>query len=177
MARATPFTEQERMRIRVLHGQGWSATRIAAELKRSTRGVTRVAAGMGMHFDHSQTAAATRAAAIDQRARRARLAERALIEAEECFDDLHRPYIDHAFSQGGAPADRYAQHAAMPTPADKAQLMRAATAALAEHRRLAEFDADDGAKDAKNLLSGLGQALRKVADGIDGTDQKNEDET
>jgi len=177
VARSTPFTDAERMKIRVLHGKGWSATRIATELGRSTRGVTRIAAQMGMHFDHAQTAHATRAAAIDMRACRARLAERALIEAEEMFDDLHRPYMDHAFSMGGDPEQRYSQHAALPTPADKAQLMRAATSALAEHRRLAEFDSDEGAAAAKSLLSGLGQALRTVADGLGDSDQKDEGAT
>lgn len=167
MARGEPFTDTERMKIRVLHGKQWSATRIAQELGRSKSGVTKIAADMDLHFDHEKTAAATHAAAVDMRARRARIAERLLRESEGALDDLHRPYMAHSFSPAGDPEQRFTQHAVMPTPADKNQLMRAAQAALTEHRRLAEFDTDSQAAEAKNMLGDLGKALRSVADAIE----------
>lgn len=144
MGRGEPVTEAERMRIRVLHGQGWAATKIARELKRSVPTVTRTAAKMGMFFDHAQTEAATKAAAIDMQARRARIAARLLDESEELLDDLKRPYVDHTFTPGGD----YVQHAAMPTPQDKAHLTRSAGNLMAEHRRLADFDTDKGGMSA-----------------------------
>lgn len=175
MAAVDPFTDQERMNIRVWHGRGWSATEIAKKLGRSKSGVTKAAAAMDLHFDHSQTEQATRAAAIDMRARRARIAGRLLREAEETLDDLHRPYMDHAFSQGGDTDSRFTQHLAMPTPSDKNQLMRAAQAALTEHRRLAEFDAESQAGEAKNMLGDLGGALRAVADALEDGDGGDRD--
>lgn len=176
MARAEPFTEQERMKIRVMHGRQMSATAIAKELGRSVSGVTKHAAAMDLHFDHAQTANATVTAAIDMRGRRARIAERLLREAEGTLDDLHRPYMDHAFSQGGDPSDRFVQHLAMPTPADKNQLVRAAQAALTEHRRLAEFDAETQAGEARNMLGDLGRTLRAVADALEDGDDGGADE-
>ena len=159
-----PVTEAERETIRDLHAQGWSATRIGKTIGRPAVTVSRAAARMSLTFDHSQTAKATKAAAIDMKARRAVAAERLLSELEGLLDDLHRPYLDHAFSQGGNPDERYTEHPAMPTPSDKAQLMRAATSAGAEHRRMAEFDtSDDGADHAKSMLgrlfSGLAEAV------------------
>ena len=157
MARGEPFTEAERMKIRLLHGRQMSATAIAKELKRSVSGVTSQAASMDLHFDREQTATATAAAATDMRARRARIAERLLREAEGALDDLHRPHMAYSFAAGGDPETRYSQHMVMPLPADKNQLMRAAQAALTEHRRLADFDADDtdGSKNARSLLGNL----------------------
>src|ERR1035438_3344622 len=90
MPKGTPRTEPELMKIRVMHGKGWSASKISKELGKPRTTVCRAAARMGMYFDHAQTANATAAAATDMKARRARLADRALIEAEGCFDDLHR---------------------------------------------------------------------------------------
>jgi predicted metal-dependent hydrolase len=176
LARNAPFTEAERMKIRLLHGRQMSATAIAKELKRSVSGVTSVAKSMDLHFDHEQTATATATAAIDMRGRRARIAERLLREAEGLLDDLHRPYMDHAFSQGGDPADRFVQHLAMPTPADKNQQVRAAQAALTEHRKLAEFDAETQAGEAKNMLGDLGRTLRAVADALEDGDDGGADE-
>lgn len=152
----TPVTEAEKMKIRVLHGQGWSAGKIAKELGRPRTTITTIAAKMGMFFDHAQTAAATRAAAVDMRARRARIAERLLNESEELLDDLKRPYVDHTFTVGG----EYVQHAAMPTPQDKAHLTRATSNLMAEHRRLAEFDDEEGAEAAKSMLGQLFKGLQ-----------------
>jgi hypothetical protein len=159
MARGVPVTEAERLKIRVLHGQGWSAGKIAKELNRPRTTVTRTAAQMGMFFDHAQTANATRAAAIDMKARRARIAERLLNESEELLDDLKRPYVDHVFTVKG----EYVQHAAMPTPQDKAHLTRSASNLMGEHRRMAEFDATaEGVVEAKSMLGKLFEGLNSA---------------
>jgi len=152
VARGRPVTDAERMKIRVLHGKGWSAGRIAKELGRPRTTVTRTAAQDGMFFDHAQTEAATKAATIDMKARRARIAARLLDESEELLDDLKRPYINHAFT----PKGEFVQHAVMPVPGDKAQLSRGVGGLLAEHRRLVEFDADDGTEvAARSVLTVL----------------------
>ena len=155
-----PVTEAERMKIRVCHGQGWTATKIAKDLGRPVVTVTRQAAAMHLHFDHAQTANATKAAAIDMKARRARIAARLLDESEELLDDLKRPYMDHTFTQAG----EYVQHAVMPVPQDKAHLTRGAPNLMAEHRRMAEFDtSDDGAAAGRSMIgklfSGLAEAV------------------
>ena len=90
--------------------------KIAKELRPASDDGHPYAAQMGMFFDHAQTDAATKAAAIDMAARRARIAARLLDESEELLDDLKRPYVDHTFTVQG----EYVQHAAMPTPQDKA---------------------------------------------------------
>lgn len=155
-----PVTEAERMKIRVMHGQGWSAGKIAKEIGRPRTTVSREATKMHLHFDHAQTAAATKAAAIDMKARRARIAARLLDESEELLDDLKRPYMDHTFTQAGD----YVQHAVMPVPQDKAHLTRGASNLMAEHRRMAEFDStDDGAAAGRSMIgklfSGLAEAV------------------
>ena len=155
-----PVTEAERMKIRVLHGQGRTATAIAKELDRPVSTITRCASQMHLHFDHAQTANATKAAAIDMKARRARIAARLLDESEELLDDLKRPYMDHTFTQAG----EYVQHAVMPVPQDKAHLTRGAANLMAEHRRMAEFDAgDEGAAAGRSMIgklfSGLAEAV------------------
>ena len=167
MGRGPALSDTELMKIRVMHGKDWSASKISRELGKPRSTVTRAAARMGMYFDHAQMAAATAAAATDMKARRARLAERALIEAEGCFDDLHRPYMDHAFSQAKDKEERYSQHAAMPTPIDKSQLMRAAATAMAEHRRLAEFDSEDGSAASRSMLGALAAGLAAAAGHLD----------
>lgn len=156
MARGAPVTDAEKMKIRTLHGKGWSAGKIAKELGRPRTTVTRCAAQMGMFFDHAQTDAATRAASIDMAARRSRIAERLLNESEELLDDLKRPYVDHTFTVKG----EYVQHAAMPTPQDKANLSRSVANLMAEHRRTAEFDTDKGGMNAVDawLRGMLGEA-------------------
>jgi capsule polysaccharide export protein KpsE/RkpR len=160
MARGKPVTEAERMKIRVLHGQGWTATRIAKELSRPVSTISKCAAQMHLHFDHAQTAAATKAAAIDMKARRARIAARLLDESEELLDDIKRPYMDHTFTQAG----EYVQHAVMPVPQDKAHLTRGAANLLAEHRRMAEFDAgDDGATAGRSMIGKLFAGLAEAA--------------
>lgn len=133
-----PLSDTERMRIRVLHGRGWSATAIGKELGRPTSTVTRAANSMDLHFDHAQTDSATRAAMITSAARATRVAERMLREAEDCLDSIHRPYMAWDFANNGE--SRYSEHLVMPGPAEKAQLMRAAQTGLSEYRRQTDFD-------------------------------------
>ena len=162
--RGVPVTEAELMKIRTLHGKGWSAGKIAKELGRPRTTVTRCAAKMGMFFDHAQTDAATKAAAIDMAARRARIAARLLDESEELLDDIKRPYIDHVFTVKG----EYVQHAAMPTPQDKAHLTRSASNLLAEHRRMAEFDYRQGRHErgrCRETVGGMSAAVRPRRNG------------
>jgi hypothetical protein len=55
----------------------------------------------------------------------------------------------------------------MPTPIDKSQLMRAATTAMAEHRRLAEFDSEDGSAASRSMLGALAAGLAAAAGHLD----------
>lgn len=133
-----PLTDSDRMKIRMMHGRGWSATAIGKEIGRPASTVTRAAEAMDLHFDHAQTDAATRASMITSAARAARLGERMLREAEDCLDSIHRPYLAWDFANNGE--DRYSEHLVMPGPAEKAQLMRAAQTGLSEYRRQMDYD-------------------------------------
>lgn len=50
MGKVTPFTDEERERIRELHGKGYTREAIATELGRSEAGVYKVATRMGLRF-------------------------------------------------------------------------------------------------------------------------------
>lgn len=162
-----PVTDSERMQIKLLHGQGMSATAIGKRIGRPVKTVTRIAADYGMFFDRQNTQAATAAAAADMKARRARIAQRLLNEAEEALDDLHRVY--NAFAFAGKDGE-FAQHLVMPVPQDKANLSRAASILLDQHRKLADFDSDTGADQARSMLAGLSEALGVAARAMESTD-------
>jgi hypothetical protein len=149
-----PLTETELNKIVLLHGDGWSATRIAKEIGRSTSSVTRAAAKLGKTFDHEKTANATKAAAIDIAARRAQISARLLDEATEVLDALKKPYFEHTFTQAG----QFVRHAVTPRPQEKLHLVRAAASLLAEHRHLAEHDAvkeESGMADVDQWLDAM----------------------
>lgn len=146
MGRTDLLTDAEREKIPEGHVRGVSASALAHELGRSTSTISRAALAMGLRFDGSRTEAATAAASAEAAARRAEISGRLLDEATSSLDDLHRPYTAFAFAQSADPEMRYVEHPVMPQPADKAQLTRASSAAIAEHCRLAKLDAD-AAKD------------------------------
>lgn len=156
-----PVTDNERMQIKVLHGQGLSATAISKRLGRPVRTITRIAAEYGMYFDRYNTQAATLAAVADMKNRRARIALRLLNEAEELLDDMHRVY--NAFSFGGKDGAHFVQHVVLPTPQDKTNLSRAASALLDQHRKLADFDNETKTEEARSMLVGLSEALGAAA--------------
>lgn len=162
------ITEAERDQVRDLHAAGLSANAIGREIGRPAQSVSRVAAQLGLSFDRSKTRAAHAARVTDMKAARSRLAGRLLAEAESLLDDLHRPFLARNFAPGGDPDLRFSQHLAMPEPADKAALMRAFSAAMAQHLKLADFDGDSSIDHSKSLLGSLFESLRQMHGDGDG---------
>jgi hypothetical protein len=155
-----PVGPEEKDRIRVLMARGISCVQIARQLGRSTETISRHAKAMGLSFDREQTREATTVRVDDMKARRARLTERLLDEAEADLNGRKELQPDHAFLQKGEAMDGQF----MPRPQDKMYLARSAATLLAEHRNLASFDSEDGAAGAKSMLAALAAGLATAAE-------------
>jgi hypothetical protein len=169
-AKAAAVTDAERDRIRELHGQGLSCNAIAAQLGRSRSTISYWCKAMGLSFDRAPTADAVRAHVVDAKARRARLAENYLGDAERLREQLWEACEDMA-PVGGMEPTVLRWRRDEPSFQDKERLVRASGLAADKHMKLAEFDSDDGAADAKALLGRLSEALgvaaRELGDGDD----------
>jgi hypothetical protein len=82
LARARPFTDGERARLRELHGAGLSCRQIASEMGRAPVTISRHAADLGLSFDRRQVREATAARVADLKARRAQVSAEFLDLAE-----------------------------------------------------------------------------------------------
>lgn len=149
------IAETEEQRIRDMHSQGNSLTKIAKELNRSKAFVSTHAQQMGLDFARSQTKNATKAHQADAASRRAELALRLLREADRFLDLIHQPSTVYVFAANG----RYAEHV-MPTPppTDIRNLMTAAGIAIQRSLELDKADqrADAGTSVLDDFLHHLG---------------------
>jgi hypothetical protein len=73
LTRATPVSDDERARLRELHGAGLSCQQIGREMNRNPATISRHAREMGLSFDRSKLKAATEARVADVAARRAEI--------------------------------------------------------------------------------------------------------
>jgi Helix-turn-helix domain len=128
---APPVTDAERARIRELHAQGLSCTRIAAEIGRSKSAVTRQCQAMGLAFDRAQTKTATAAKVADNAARRAEISRRFLEKSADLLDQMDQPHT--AFNFGGKD-NTYEEHEFSKPPVDALKtLVQAAGIAFDRH--------------------------------------------
>lgn len=114
---ACPMSDEERRRLRALHGKGLGRSAIAAEQGRSAGTVTKLAAELGLSFDRAPTTAAKVA---DAAAQRAQLNLDYLADAQRLRQQIWEPheYRDH----GGKDFIEAIWTQAEPTPADKLKL-------------------------------------------------------
>lgn len=132
-----PLTDADRRRVAELHAAGKSRNEIARAIGRAQSTVTKIAAELGLTFDRSRTAEATRVKQVDAKARRATLATTALDDA----DEMRRRAL--AAAEARESRDYAAAYAYF----------------VDRHIKLAEFDADTGVQDGKDMLTGLAEAL------------------
>lgn len=161
-----PVTGTERDRMRVMHSRGMSCREIARELGRAPVTVSRQIAAMGLSFDREQTREATSARVDDMKAQRSRIMQRLLDEAEAELNARDQDQPDHAFT----PAGEAVRGSFLPRPQDRMYLARSATSLLAEHRHMAQLDAEDEAAGAKSMLAALAAGLAAAAGAMDGDD-------
>jgi transposase-like protein len=157
------ITKVDITRMADLADKGWTYKAIARELECAPATVSH-------HLRRTGRAAvklpSTSPAAPTNKQRRAEIATRLLEECEDLLDALKQPYTMYA--AGGKDFAFASQVVEQPLPKDKADLVRAAVQCLDEHRKLTDFDAEDGAAAARSVLGLLGQALQISAERIEG---------
>lgn len=159
-----PVSDEERDRIRELHGQGLSCNAIAEQIGRSASTVTRQCGKLGLTFDRSATAAAVRAHVVDAKARRAALAEAFLANAERLNAQMFEPCEDMA-PVGGMDPTVLRWNRDEPSFADKEKIARGAGVLADKHLKLAQFDSDSGAEHARSMIGKLYEGLVRAVGG------------
>ncbi|WP_435109942.1 hypothetical protein [Nocardiopsis synnemataformans] len=151
-------------RVRQLHAQGLGRNAIAEHIGCADSTLSKITNHLGLTFDRTRTAEATKAKQIDAAARRAAIVERLYGQAEHILDRLEAP--EHKLVEVSAgKAVRY-KHDRLP-PRDINALIASVGAATEKAVRLEKLDARDGAEDVASMLGKLGDALLSVADHVD----------
>lgn len=155
------ITKYDRAQMQKYADQGLNYKQIAEKLgcSPSTVGAHMRATGRGHNLAIPPPTVAS------NKQRRAEIATRLLDEAENLLDDLHRPYT--AYAAGGKDFQFVEHEVAEPLPRDKADLIRAAVLSLDEHRKLTDFDAEDGAAAAKSVLGMFANVVGLAAERLE----------
>ncbi|CAL9662704.1 helix-turn-helix domain-containing protein [Streptomyces sp. enrichment culture] len=136
-----PVTEADYDEVRRLHAQGLGRNAIAREMGRGPRTVSVIAAELGLDFDRSMTAEATRARKADLEERRVLLAEALQGDAERLTEQLWQRA--KVFNIGGKD-NTYTDHDVDEPPAEaKKNLMAAAGIAIEKSLKLVPPDRED----------------------------------
>ncbi|MCL3994438.1 helix-turn-helix domain-containing protein [Streptomyces lavenduligriseus] len=136
-----PVTEADYDEVRRLHAQGLGRNAIAREMGRGPRTVSVIAAELGLDFDRSMTAEATRARKADLEERRVLLAEALQGDAERLTEQLWQRA--KVFNIGGK-NNTYTDHDVDEPPAEaKKNLMAAAGIAVEKSLKLVPLDRED----------------------------------
>lgn len=161
---ASPLDPARVADIQRLAAEGVSRAQIALRVGCGERTVSKYAAPGS--FDRSATAAAVAARRVDMAARRARLADDLLSDAERLRAQLWEPHTVFAF--GGKDNEYNEREHPEPTPADKRNLLQAAATALTQSIKLSEYDSAQSPEAAKSMLSKLADALEAAAPALRG---------
>ncbi|MFJ3021474.1 helix-turn-helix domain-containing protein [Streptomyces tendae] len=136
-----PVTPEELQQIRDLHAEGKGRNDIARALGRSPRTISLHAADLGLTFDRTLTAEATKARVADLAERRAILAEALQADAERLTEQLWQP--SKVFRIGGS-ANTYTEKQLDEPPADaKKDLMASAGIAIEKSLKLVPPERED----------------------------------
>lgn len=158
---AARWTPNDDTRLRELAATGTPIRQIATQLGRSRSAVDRRLHTLHTGIDRSQTAAATVAASLDAKARRAALEVALLEDAERLRAQLFAPTV--AFNFGGRD-NTYAEHELpQPAHADQLKLMQAVGAAVDRSLKIAEHDGDQGLPEAVGMLDQIAAAIKTAA--------------
>ena len=152
-----PLTNAERAAILVDLRAGLSLGQTCRKHARSRGAVGGIAKAHGISFDRTVIKNATEAKVADNKARRAVIAERLLVEVNGFIDSIRKPFLAHNF---GGKDNTYAEHELPgPTTGDIRNLMVSVGIALTKHVELARFDADPGQDAAVSLRDALREQL------------------
>lgn len=159
-----PVTDEDREQVRALHAQGLGRNAIARQLGRSSRTVSVLAEELGLTFDRSATAEATRARIIDTRERRQNLIERYYAQAEKILARLERPEQQITEVSIG----KVVRYTAPDLPTqDVRNLIQAAGAATGQAVKLESLNTDTGVDTAKSMLGQLAAGLAAAYQAMD----------
>ena len=136
-----PATGTDRERVRELHAQGLTRNAIAREIGRAASTVSKIAREIGLTFDRSRTAEATRAKVADAKDRRAQLTLDLLADAERLRAQMWEPCTIHNF---GGKDNTYNSHDVDEPPfRDKRDIAHTVSLLLDKHIRLTAVDSDE----------------------------------
>lgn len=140
MGSGRPITDEDRRRVAELHAQDKTRNEIARAIGRAQSTVSKIAAELGLEFDRTRTAEATRAKVLDAKDRRAQLALDLLADAERLRAQMWKPCT--AFNFGGKDNSYAEVKLKEPTFRDKHEIARATAVLVDKHVRLTEVDSD-----------------------------------
>jgi hypothetical protein len=161
---ARPITDEDRRRVRELHGQDKSRNEIARALGRSPSTVSKIAGQFDppLSFDRApQVEAATRVRTADLAARRAALALALQDDAERLRMQLWQPAVHGEF----AGKEGHWQHVNLDQPrfVDQRQIIASVQTAVGTSLRLAPAEGGENAEQVRSMLGVLGEALTQAA--------------
>lgn len=154
---APAWTPDEDRTLQELAAQGLSMNEIARRMARSKGAISKHSGALGITWDRTRTQEATKAHVLDAKARRARLQDALLCDAERMREQLWRPAVIHSF--GGRDNVHNSIDVDEPVFADKLNIMRAVGLAVDKSVRLAEYDSGAGAEKVVGLLQATAAAL------------------
>lgn len=148
-----PLADDVVARIRELAAKGLSRNAIARELGISNYSVSKYA---GVGFDRSATAAATQAKQVDNKARRASIAERLMAQAERTLTRLEGDTYTYRVKVADS---TFVVTDSQPNSEDERNHVTGIAALMQTVARLEALDADAGAAAGRSMLRALGEAL------------------
>jgi hypothetical protein len=159
--------------LRDIKAGGKSLNQIAKDnaVAKSTVSVIAKDAGLNDAFDRTRTEAATRAHAIDCRARREALKDQLIQDAERLRARAWEPYEVVVDNRQLGPQTMTLD---LPPAQDVRAFYAAVGLAIDKHCRLEQYDTTDSAAGAKSLLGSLSEALDVAARSLDAQEPDTE---
>lgn len=148
---------QQGEQARDLFDRGLGCNAIARELGVAASTISDWAKREGLEFDRAQVAAANQAKAIDGRARRLALQERAYARADALYNRLEAPTFK-TLVRTDVGVEKARELDFVP-PQNERELAQAISAHIGSAVRLEALNGEGSADDAKSMLAQLGRAL------------------
>lgn len=169
--RTDEVTYEERAHMLQLHEDGLSYREISQILNRSTATISRYLQRMGADTQRAQTAEATAARMRKMQERRMDLAEKLLGDAESLRDRVWSEYVIVAQSPEG-PVQTLLDE---PPLREQADGYKAIASAINTVDTLLDGTGNDGAAEAKNVLTNIFEGLAKMVNPTTGADERDND--
>jgi hypothetical protein len=155
-----PFTDEERNTIAAMHAMGATRNAIGKHLGRSGSAIGYQAQLLGITWDAKPVAEATAVIQINNKARRAELAAKLLLDAERLRQQLFSPTTLHSF--GGKDHTYESRDIDQPLFKDQKDLVTAINVAAVTSMKLELHDGESDADNVSSLLGSLFDNMVKV---------------